>query len=172
VWLSVRIGGRVNWSFRQTRLCVLLASSCLVETPALAVDSTWISLSNTGWNNNANWTPDPSGNGGTAGPTTSDTATFANNGAVTSVLVSAAVTPTGIFFGVGAPSFTITINQDLSLGSAGIVNNSGVAQYFTVSSGASFTLNASSSLADATVTKRRRAESPKYRNGRHGAHHQ
>ena len=80
------------------------------------------------WNTAANWMPNTVPNGA------ADIATFASS-ALTNVSLSSGVEVRGIVFNPGASSFTINIDPpvqefQLSIGGAGITNNSGVAQHF------------------------------------------
>lgn len=126
--LGMRWGGSGLRGFR----VALLASTCvcLGALPASAVDSVWVGTT-ADWNTQTNWNPDA----GADGVSANDTATFTNNGAVTAITTSVDSQPDAITFTAGAPAYTITLGQNMSIGGNGIVNNSGVEQNFIVTIG-------------------------------------
>ena len=95
--------------------------------------ATWLSSPSSGdWNTGANWT------GGTAPNSGTSTAFFATSGS-THVSLSAATTVNSIVFNPGASAFTIAAPPGITLtiSGTGVVNNSAVAQNFTLSSNSS-----------------------------------
>jgi len=104
---------------------VLIGSTCLGVAPAVAVDGTWTGATNSDWNTDTNWSP---------GPTPTNTASFANNGAPTSVSIGNLTSINTIKFGAGAPTYSFTfvtsINQTFNINGAGIINDSSNAPIF------------------------------------------
>src|SRR5438477_8030869 len=77
------------------------------------------------WNNPTNWRPATVPNG------RHDTATFDFSN-TTGILISHHTGVEAIVFNPGASSYTIATSRDLNLDGAGVVNNSGVEQYFVI----------------------------------------
>jgi autotransporter-associated beta strand protein len=97
---------------------------------ALAGSGTWLTTPVSGdWNSAPNWSPMTVPNG------PADTATFGSS-SVTNISLSANTEVNGIVFSPGASAFTINSRpvepdfQFLTIGGAGIINNSGVTQDF------------------------------------------
>jgi hypothetical protein len=95
----------------------LVGSICLSAAPAIAIDGTWTGTTNTDWNTDTNWSP---------GPTPNNTASFANNGAPTSVSIGNLTSINTIQFLAGAPtySFTFLNGPIFNINGSGIINNS------------------------------------------------
>jgi len=90
-----------------------------------AGSGSWLTMPvNGNWNSAPNWTPTTVPNG------PSDTATF-DSSTVTDISTSADTEVHGIVFNPGASAFTITTRPKvLTIGGAGVINNSGVTQNF------------------------------------------
>jgi hypothetical protein len=108
---------------RAGAFAVLVAIGVSV-TPARAVDGTWMGPG-AEWTTGTNWSSTPT--------VPDNTATFTNNGAPTSVTISANGFPINtIQFTAAAPAFTFTIAPGVNfiINGAGIVNNSPNSQSF------------------------------------------
>jgi hypothetical protein len=101
----------------------LVGSICLSAAPAVAIDGTWTGTTNSDWNTDTNWSP---------GPTPTNTASFANNGAPTSVSIGNLTSINTIQFLAGAPtySFTFVNGPIFNINGLGIINNSSNAPIF------------------------------------------
>ena len=119
-------------TFRDHRLLPAVILISFTISPAFAGSATWSSSPvNGNWNSAVNWSPTTVPNG------PADTATFAWS-SVTSISLSADTEVNGIVFNPGASAFTVTVrprvvsdfNQILTIGGAGIINNSAVTQNF------------------------------------------
>jgi autotransporter-associated beta strand protein len=133
-----KINMKTKFSFsKKPHTSLLFATATLLlvsmQSATFADDLTWSTL-DSNWNIDDNWSP----NTGYPGTGVGDTAMFTN---VVNVQTSLSVTATpanplaGIEFGVGVPSFTITVNPGVTLtigvvGSTGITNNSVNTQHF------------------------------------------
>jgi fibronectin-binding autotransporter adhesin len=113
---------------------LVLAGTCLSAVSAHAQDATWVGTSSTEWTAANNWSPNgvPSG-----------TATFTNNNAATSIMISNSTSIGEMEFDADAPAYAFEIdnaglnNPTFTINDAGIVNNSVFAPTITVDSGAS-----------------------------------
>src|SRR5690349_8761896 len=101
-----------------------------------AGSATWdTSPANGDWNTAGNWSPMTVPNG------PADTATF-NSSSISDVSISADTEVNGIVFNPGASAYTITSlihtpgDLFLTIGGAGIINNSGVTQNFVTAASA------------------------------------
>ncbi|WP_426614610.1 hypothetical protein [Bradyrhizobium sp. McL0616] len=102
-------------------------AALLAATSSYAQNATWTGggapVANE-WSQGNNWTPAPVPTG---------TANFTNNGAPTSVIISANTTINTIQFDAGAPAYTFTSGfngSTFNIVGQGIVNNSAVAPHF------------------------------------------
>ena len=117
-------------SFRIILPALLLV---LVSQPVRAGSATWnLNPISSDWNTATNWTPATVPNSAT------DVATFGVSN-TTAVGLSTSVLVDSIIFDPGASAYTITastggVGGSLTLGGAGIVNNSGLTQNFVVTS--------------------------------------
>jgi hypothetical protein len=98
----------------------LVGSICLSAAPAVAIDGTWTGTTNSDWNTDTNWSP---------GPTPNNTASFANNGAPTSVSIGNLTSINTIQFLAGAPTYSFT-SAIFNINGLGIINNSSNAPVF------------------------------------------
>ena len=113
---------------RAVALAGIAATPLMAPGPAQA--ATWQGVTgdyNTGSNWSANTVP-------------TDTATFINNGTVTSLTISAAGSINLIEFAAGAPIYQITTGPNLAMSIQNITNSSGVAQRFTADNQSAFTV--------------------------------
>jgi fibronectin-binding autotransporter adhesin len=105
-------------------VCVFLCI-CLNTAPAVAIDGTWTGTTNSDWNTDTNWSP---------GPAPTNTASFTNNGAPTSVAIGGLTSINTIQFAAGAPTYSFTFPvggfQAFTINGAGIINNSSNAPIF------------------------------------------
>lgn len=99
--------------------------------PGTAQAADWLGTADSDYNNAANWT------GGTV-PTL--TATFINNGAPTTLTVTAAGSINLIEFNAGAPTYEMTTAANLAMSIQNITNSSGVSQRFTANNQSAFTV--------------------------------
>ena len=114
---------------------VLFACATFLSAASIAHagSATWnLNPTNGDWNTAANWTPATVPNGAT------DLATFGASN-TTNVSLSASITVDTIIFNPGASACTILLGTSsraiaLTIGGAGIVNNSGIVQNFVVNS--------------------------------------
>jgi hypothetical protein len=102
-------------------------AALLAATSSYAQDASWTGggapVANE-WSQGNNWTPPPVPTG---------TATFTNNGAPTSVIISANTTINTMQFTAGAPAYTFTSGfsgSTFNIVGQGIVNDSAVAPHF------------------------------------------
>ncbi len=114
-----------------------LFSSCLMALPAAAQNATWLGNNAPGpieWTQASNWSP-------ATVPT--DTATFDNTAAIhTAQNNGGAVTINQIDFAAGAAlPFTILVANNFTVQGAGITNESGLSQTFTISGATLFFTN-------------------------------
>src|SRR5260370_10409067 len=79
----------------------LFGSICLSAVPALAIDGTWTGTTNNDWNTDTNWSP---------GPTPNNIASFANNGAPTTVSIGGLNSINTIQFTSVAPALSFTFH--------------------------------------------------------------
>jgi hypothetical protein len=109
------------------------ALALLAPDTARATDATWIAPSpNPGeWTQGINWSPST---------VPDNTATFANNGATTSVTISnnASINTIDFSAAVSAYSFTVQNGATFAL-NGGIINNPGLEPAFTVNAGSALT---------------------------------
>jgi outer membrane autotransporter protein len=124
----------------RTFAAALLASSCLLASPALATDSTWVG-GNGGdpneWVEPNNWTGTTIPDGTANFDATAVTTTVANDGGL--------VTIGTVSFAAGAPAFTLNVNNAFIVTGSGILNASSNIQTFTVND--TLVFNNSSSVA-------------------------
>src|SRR5260221_13298105 len=111
-----------------TRFMFVIPAALLLlaaQRLSLAGSATWVTNPASGdWNTASNWTPQ------TVPNASSDIATFATSNQ-TQVGISAITALSGINFGEGADSFTITTETyPVTLSGPGIANNSGNLQRF------------------------------------------
>jgi len=105
---------------------LLLAVLLVMTQVADAGSATWnLNPTNGDWFTAANWTPQTVPNGKT------DTATFGVSN-TTAVICRATAQLAGITFGPGASPYTITIRRKFSFSGVGVLNNSGIAQQFSL----------------------------------------
>ncbi|MGY4568818.1 uncharacterized protein with beta-barrel porin domain [Bradyrhizobium sp. USDA 3256] len=135
---------------RRALRAALLASTCLgviamfAPDAAQAVDGTWNGPGGE-WTTGVNWSSTPTVPDGSA--------TFANNGAPTSVTISASTSINTIQFGAGVPAYSFILQGNgttLTVTGTGIVNNSASAPSFT--NNAIFLFSGTSTAGNATIT--------------------
>ena len=114
---------------------VLFACATFLSAASIAHagSATWnLNPTNGDWNTAANWTPATVPNGAT------DLATFGVSN-TTTVSLSASITVDSIIFNPGASAYAISLGTSsnsiiMTIGGAGIVNNSGIVQNFVINS--------------------------------------
>src|SRR5260370_35436397 len=79
----------------------LFGSICLSAVPALAIDGPWTGTTNNDWNTDTNWSP---------GPTPNNIASFANNGAPTTVSIGGPNSIKSIQFAPGPQAHFFTFH--------------------------------------------------------------
>jgi hypothetical protein len=104
-------------------LTTAAAAALLAAMPAYAQDATWTGPGNE-WTTGTNWSSSPT--------VPTNTATFTNNGAPTSLTISASTSINTMAFTPGAPaySFTLGTSTAFTIAGAGIVNASSNAPNF------------------------------------------
>jgi autotransporter-associated beta strand protein len=117
------------------------------HTFAQPVSGTWTGTTDNTWLTSTNWTSQFVPN---------DVATFTSNGAPTSITINASATVNQVTFDATAPAYTIHIpsgdSASLTFNGAGIVNNSGKTQTFSIeATGSSMFFNNASTAANAVI---------------------
>jgi fibronectin-binding autotransporter adhesin len=125
-------------------LVITISTFILGSGMANAQTYTWTGATST-WESAANW-------GGAGFPqNASDAGNFGPTGNTTPT-ISSAITVGNLTFGTGAQQYTVGISAgSLTLSGTGIVNNSFVAQNFSVSSGAALTFSGTSTVSGSPV---------------------
>jgi autotransporter-associated beta strand protein len=121
------------------------AVALLAATSAHATDGTWQGPG-TEWTTGTNWSSSPT--------VPDNTATFTNNGAPTSLTISASTSINTMLFTLGAPgySFTLGTSTALTIAGAGIVNASSNAPNFFVGPISTLSFTNNSTAGNAVIT--------------------
>jgi autotransporter-associated beta strand protein len=109
-----------------SKLALFLALVLITTEVACAGSATWnLDPTDGDWLTAANWTPATVPNGET------DTATFDVSN-VTAVISRATIQLAGVVFEPGASAYSITIKRQFTFSGAGVSNNSGITQLFSL----------------------------------------
>jgi autotransporter-associated beta strand protein len=144
--------GRIAGGYSHTRRGFVLIASAglgalatLAPEAARATDGTWQGPT-AEWTTGTNWSSSPT--------VPDNTATFTNNGAPTSVNISASTSINTIVFAPGAPAYSFTLGSStaFTIAGAGIVNASSNAPNFFVGPVSTLSFINSSTAGNAVIT--------------------